>query len=233
MNGANKNENTEIDLRDYFKLIYKNKRLVLSILFIFIAVAIVRNIFSSEIYEVNAWLEIGKTTENTVLTLIESPAQISKKIKNNIYGNFAYNAVISNPEQTDLISIEIKSSEPDKAKKDLEKICETILAGQNEKVKTKRDLLKNEIKSLEDDIALLKQKNRDLETRIELANAYSRINLLKNYLSDIYDTRVVKAADVSGGPAKPNSLKNIILAGMIGLFLGISIVFWKKWRENK
>ncbi len=220
-------------MRDYLRLIYENKRLVLGIFFIFIAVAIVRNIFSSEIYEVSAWLEIGKTTENTALTLIESPAQISKKIKNNIYGDFAYNAVISNPDETNLISIELKSSDPDKAEKDLEKICEAILAGQNEKIKVKRDLLENEIKSLEDEIVLLKQKNRDLGTRIELANVYSRINSLKNYLSDIYDTRIVKTADISGGPTKPNLSKNITLAGMIGLFLGIFIVFWKKWWENK
>lgn len=246
-------ENEEVDLRDYLKFLFSEKRLVLGVSIAAMAVAVIYNFFSPKIYEISVWLEIGKTNNGQV-KLIENLSQISKKINNGIYGDFPYGTVVFNPDQTDLLQIKIGSAKPEQAKKDLEKLSEIILADHSEKIKAQKNSLENEIKRLETNVGLLKEDRKNLEALMktaistaisdvalliekgelsaikeEIEDSYAKINALKISLSDIPETRIIKPAVISANSIKPKFSLNIILAGLTGLFLGVFIVFWRKW----
>lgn len=241
-------ENEEVDLRDYFNLIFSKKWLVLGIFLATIIIAVIYNYLTPKIYEINIWLEIGKV-ENTT---IETPVQIIQKMKIGIYGEYPYDTVVLNPVQTNLIQIKLESAKPEKDKNDLEKICESFLADHEGKTKIKKDAIENEIKRLGENVVLLKKEQNNLEAKLgtsitefdlffvkdrliqkgqEIERAYSNIELLKSSLGNISGTQVISDT-ISDKPTKPNSLVNIVLAGILGLFLGILFIFLKKWWED-
>ena len=249
-----KNENSEVDLRDYLKLIYSKKWLFLPVFFAPIIIAVIYNFSAPKIYEVSTWLEIGRLYDSkNLFELVENPVQIGRKINNGIYGGFHYNAVILNPNQTDLMQIKLESVDPEKAKNDLEKISEAILADHAEKIKIRRDALENEIGVLKNNVVGLEKEAKKLEAKLEtpisqrsfimtkdvllrankdVADINNTIASLKGVLDYVFNTRIVKPVSISDYPVKPRSAINIALAGMIGLFLGMVAVFLKKWRED-
>ena len=250
------NENSEVDLRDYLKLIYSKKWLFLFGFIAPVIIAVIYNFSAPKIYEVRTWLELGyykASSTADLIELIETPEQIKRKINNNIYGDFNYRAVILNPSQTNLIQIKIESVNPGNVQNDLEKISEAILADHAEKIKMRRNALENEIKTSNNNIDSLEKEAKALEAKIEtpltkrgfemmkdrilikykdVNSIKDKIAYLKGLLDYVFDTRVVKPAVISEHPIKPRSLINIVLAAMIGLFWGIVIVFLKKWKED-
>ncbi|MFA5083889.1 MAG: Wzz/FepE/Etk N-terminal domain-containing protein [Candidatus Paceibacterota bacterium] len=249
----NKIEKEEVDLRDYVKFLFSRKRLVLGIFLAAITAAVIYNFLSPKIYELSVWLELGKVKDESLVMLIETPSQVAKKINSGIYEEFPYNAVVFNPSLTDLIQIKIESANVEQAKIDLKRISEFVLADHNSKIGAKKDALENEIKRLEENIDLLKEEDNNLELRIkttvsefdlfylkdrllelksDIQNSYTKINQLKISLSDIQETKIVKPIDVSENPVEPKSLLNIILAGLVGLFIGAFSVFCRKWWKS-
>lgn len=250
-----KTENeSEVNLRDYLKLFYSDKWLFLFIFVAPIIVALIYNVWAPKIYEVSAWLEIGRLYDTkNLFELVENPVQIGRKISSGIYGNFYYNAIILNPSQTNLMQIKIESANPGKAKADLEKISEAILADHAEKIKTRRDALENEIEVMNNNIVGLKKEAQTLEAKLatpltkralemtedlflvkhkDMEDNNDRIASLNGVLDYVFNTKVVKPAAISEHPVKPRSLMNIVLAVMIGLFGGIVAVFLKKRKEE-
>lgn len=228
MNDKDKNENTEVDLRDYLKLIFAKKWLVLGVLLFVMVMAAVYNIQVPKIYEVSAWLEIGRIKESA---LIESSARINQKMKIGIYGSYPYNISIFNPDQTDFIQIKIESDKPDGAKKELETISNLILAEHEDKIKLKKEELEKEIKNLETRNNLLKQIGT-LEAKIEMEDVNLGIASLKNLLGNIQYTKILKITAISDKSANSKSFLIFVIAGLAGLFFGVFLVFWKKWWEG-
>ena len=224
----NKNENEEVDLRDYLKLIFAKKWLVLGVPLSAIALAAIYNLQVPKIYEASAWLEIGRIRESA---LIESSAQINQKIKIGIYGEYSYNISIFNPDQTDFVQIKVKSDKPDSAKKELETISNLILAEHEDKIKLKKEELEKEIKNLETRNNLLKQIGT-LEAKIEMEDVNLNIASLKNFLRNIQYTKILKIVAIPDKSVNSKSFLISIIAGMSGLFLGVFLVFWKKWWEE-
>lgn len=246
----NKNENTEVDLRDYLKLIFAEKWLVSGVFLTAIIMAVIYNFLTPKIYEINAWLEIGKTKEGA---LIENPAQIIQKMKIGIYGEYPCDITVLNSDQTDLIQIKIKSANPEEAKKDMEKIFALILADHERKIETKKEAIQNEIQRLQTKINLLEQEKKILAAKMEIPisqfdlfflkdslleknqnieDLYSKIDPLKDSLGDIQSTKMVNNPVIPNTPIKPKSRTNIMIAGLLGLFFGIFVVFGKKWLKE-
>lgn len=243
---------SEVNLRDYLKLIYSDKWFFLFIFVAPIIVAVIYNVWAPKIYEVSAWLEIGRLYDTkNLFELVESPVQIGRKINSGIYGDFHYKAVILNPSQTDLAQIKIESVDPGKAKADLEKISEAIISDHVEKIKIRRDSLEKEIEVLKNNVVSLQKEAQKLEEKLatpltkrafemtedlflvkhkDIGDNNDRIASLNGVLDYVFDTKVVKPAAISGHPVKPRSLMNTALAVMIGLFGGIVAVFLKKWK---
>ena len=319
-------EYEEIDLMDYVKVILKRKWLILAVFF---GAAIVAGVFSflmPKVYKIDTSLEVGQIAGEAV----EVPGQVVEKIKSDVYGVFVREKLqipeekypkikIENPKDTNLITLVIESAKPPESKNILEAINNLILAEHQEKIKTKKELIGQDIKTTEDKIKLVesdieKTKNKiepinedikrienkianaeeekeNLEAKVdalqkvlpyqqdpgtqfalfdtkeklankkqEIENLYltinslkrskedldvqinsiktsieslnARINALKASLDEIKPTQVIKSPTVSEKPVKPNKKLNIIIAGILGLFVGVFLAFSQEWWEK-
>ncbi len=89
-----------------------------------------------------------------------------------------------------------------------------------------------EISSLEREIEDYNSEINSLQINIE--NYNSQINALNQTIEDIKPTKIVKQPTVSENPVSPRTLLNIIVAGILGLFLGTFLAFFKEfWEKNK
>jgi len=251
-------EYDEINLMDYVKVILKRKRLILVIFLIAVVAAGVFSYFSPKVYKADAFLEIGKVGEK----VLEEPGQIVEKISSGIYGFFP-GIKAKNPANTNLIIIEINSSNPQEAKDILEKINNLILEDHQKKIKGKKELLENDIEGTKRKISYLEEERKNLEAQVkilgitplekqspnsqfaffsikerleakkeEIENLHLQINSLEKSLEDIQPTEIVKSPTISERPIKPEPILNISIAGILGIFLGIFLAFFKEWQEK-
>lgn len=69
-----------------------------------------------------------------------------------------------------------------------------------------------------------------LEGKIqEIENLYLRINSQERALEDYEPTKVIKNPLISSGPIKPKIKLNILVAAVLGLFVGVLAAFGKEW----
>jgi capsular polysaccharide biosynthesis protein len=326
-------EYDEIDLMDYVKVILKRKWLILVIFF---GAAIAAGIFSflmPKVYRIDTSLEVGiieRATATMPEQLVELPTQLVEKIKGDVYGISVREKLgiseekypkikTENPKDTRLINLAIESAEPQKAKNILEEINNLILVEHQEIIKTKKELIEQDIKTTEDKIKLVesdieKTKNKiqpinedikrienkianaeeekeNLEAKVdalqkvlpyqqdpgtqfalfdtkeklankkqEIENLYltinslkrskedldvqinslktnieslnAQINALRASLDEIKPTQVIKSPTVSEKPIKPNKKLNIVIAAVLGLFVGVFLAFFQEWWEK-
>lgn len=244
-------EEKEIDLRDYIKLIFRNKWLIFGVFLLGIIIAGTLTFYftSSKVknYEGKIWLEIGAAEKNI---LIESPEQLIEKIQEGIYGEYSYKMTILNPIKTNLVQIKIEATEPEKIQNALEKISALILINHHEKIQVDKERLENEINRLRTEIDLLKQEKENLEIKMgksvsqldlfflkdilmakerQIESLYSNIVSLNNSLGYIQPTQIISSPSISEKPITQKPLLNIIIGGLSGLFLGIFFAFLKEW----
>ena len=177
-------EYEEIDLMDYVKVILKRKWLILAVFF---GAAIVAGVFSfimPRVYKIDTSLEVGiieRATGTTPEQLVESPTQLVEKIKGDVYGVFVREKLgipeekypkikVENPKDTRLISLAIESAEPPKAQNILEAINNLIIAEHQEKIKTKKELIGQDIKTTEEKIKLVESDIEKTKNKIQPIN---------------------------------------------------------------
>ena len=323
-------EYDEIDLMDYIKVLLKRKRLIFGIFF---GAAIAAGIFSfviPKIYKIDTALEVGvieKATGTTSEQLAELPNQLVEKIKGDVYGITVRKKLniseenwpkikTENPKDTKLVKMEIESAEGQQAENILEEINNLILSEHQEKIKAKKELIEQDIKTAEDKIKLVesdiertknkvkpidsdierienkivfaKEEKENLEAKIDalqkvllyqqdpgtqfalfdtkeklanknqeiedlyltinslertkedlevqinslktsIENLDAQINSLKASLDDIKPTKILKTPAVSENPIRPRIKLNIVIAAVLGLFLGVFLAFAKEW----
>lgn len=96
---------------------------------------------------------------------------------------------------------------------------------------------KQEIENLYLTINSLRRTKEDLEVQINslktsIENLNAQINSLRASLDEIKPTKVVKTPTVSEKPIKPNKKLNIVIAAVLGLFVGVFLAFFKEWWEK-
>lgn len=233
----------EVDLRDYIKLMFGNKKLILGIFLLGTIVAVGFNFIfipKEKIYEGRTLLEIGYENKKS---LIEEPEQLMEKIKSGVYGEYSDGEIIAlNPLKTNLIEIIIKGGNQEKIKSILEKINDAILNTHNEKLNIKKEILVNEIIGIQSKINLLEQEEKNMKLEItstqqliffllknDLKAEEQQINDIKEKLADIQLTNIVLFPKVSEKSLIQKSLFNIVAGGLTGLFTGIFIAFLLAW----
>ncbi len=217
----NQIEADEINITDYIRIIRKRKWLILGI---FLTVLIGTGVFTfllPENYKVETSLEIGIIDRH----LLEDPSQVVEKIKGSIYGNYP-GIKVTNPKGTNLVKTEIVSKEPEDAKEILESINKSILTGHTNKLDSQRDILKNNIELLQEKIDFLLSKGQ--ETAILQLEIYR----LQRPIEDLQPTKIVQEPTIFERPVKPNLIFNLIIAGVLGLFVGIVLALGKEWWEK-
>ena len=293
----------EIDLMDYVKVILKRKGMIFGIFFIAVLSAAAFSFYMPKVYKIDTGLEIGVIEiKEKGVELVEAPTQVVGKIDGDVYGisvrekleisETQYPKIkTENPKDTNLVNIEIESSEPEKAKQILQEINQLILTEHQEKVKIKKELLEKNIELLKKDIEVvqrnieririkigslqkervvlenkvvalqkilvyqqtpgtqfalfdtqekLQQKIQEIEDRyLEINSLETKINSLQNQINSLQNTietiqatKIVKSPAVSENPVKPRPLLNIVIACVLGLFIGTFLAFFKEWWER-
>ena len=86
----------------------------------------------------------------------------------------------------------------------------------------------------------LETKIQEIEDRyLEINSLEAAMNSLKNQINSLEEqikniklTQVLKAPTVSEEPISPKPLLNIVLAGILGIFMGTFFAFFKEWWER-
>lgn len=229
-------EYDEIDLMDYLKVVIKRKRLILIIFLVAVIVAGVFNYFAPKIYKIDTSLEIGTIGDK----VIEEPSQVIGKIDSDAYGILVREKLgisedeypkikTENPENTNLVIITIESSQPDLAKNILREINNLILAEHQEKLDKEKTKTEESINEIQEELTLLETKKQYSEGIAELQ---IKISNLKSRINECEPTKIIKSPTVSKNPIKSKLVLNIIIAGVLGLFVGTFLAFGKEWWEK-
>jgi len=102
-----------------------------------------------------------------------------------------------------------------------------------EKLAAKKQEIENlflQINSLKKDKESFKINVNSYE--LSIANLNTDIDSLRAFLEDIQPTKVIKSPIVSETPVSPKKKLNIVIAGMLGLFIGVFWAFGKEWWEQ-
>lgn len=269
----------EINLMDYIKVILKRKWLILEITFGAVIIAGILSFVGPTTYKIDTILEVGHKTDiisgvKQIEEFIpEAPDQLVEKIKNNSYGGKIRTKLnisekeypeieVSNPEDTRLIIISIKSSNIEGAKKVLEELESLILGEHQEKFNLQKNILLGSKKRIENKISSLENERKILEEKVdyftnlmtynpsptnqffstdvreklekknsEIENEYIRLNTLKQKLISYELTRIIK--EPSSILVDPKPLLNIIIALILGLFIGTLLAFCAEWWQKE
>ncbi|KPJ56493.1 hypothetical protein AMJ49_04745 [Parcubacteria bacterium DG_74_2] len=207
-------QDQEINLIDYIKVILKRKKLILSVFLVVVISTAIFSFLTPKIYKVDTIIEVGKIKNESIVEItgkikdetiirikdktIETPSQIVSKIQNDIYGILIKKNLgisekeypeikVENPEGTDLIIMKIESEETEKAKNILKELNKLILENHKQRV--------------------------DAENIIRL-------------------TKVIKEPTISTQTIGSKLLLNMLIAVILGLFLGIFLAFLQEWWER-
>lgn len=260
MNREEKNQiaNEGINLIDYIRIILKKKWLILGFLLVGLIIAGVFSLSFPKSGRVETVIEIGVAGKD----LLENPSQVVEKIKSGVYGDYPGIKVenpnntnlvkieaISEDRAQTIKALEginntiVRDHEEKKAAK------ETVVKKEIEKIQTQINFLEEEKKTLEAKIdtlekippaqqtfsiqfALLDTKGKLSNMEKEIWDLSLLINTHQKSLEDILSTKIIKEPTAFEESLQTRILFNTILAGILGLFLGIFLALGKEWWEK-
>lgn len=229
MQEKNQIQYEDIDLMDYMRVILKRKGIIVAFFILGLILALSLNYFSTRVYKATTVLEISTKEKEALQTV--------KKIENNVYQSKIKQSLnieeypkikAESFENTNLVKIEIKSENPQKAKMVLEELNNLILKEHQQEIEKEKQNIEEDINALKQELNFIKNQRLTSEgiakLKIEIIN-------LKNKLQDFTPTKIIKEPTISG-PTKPRKKINLALGAIIGLFLGLCAAFCAEWWQN-
>ncbi|MEW9123456.1 MAG: Wzz/FepE/Etk N-terminal domain-containing protein [Thermotaleaceae bacterium] len=194
-----------IDLREYFQIIVKRIWLILLIGFLFAATSGIISFFVLEpVYETSTTLMVGKTKEQETQIQYNDVLLSQKLVKT--YGEIAKSRTVSK-EVIDNLKLEMTPEE-------LKGKVSVNLVGDTE-------------------IIMVKVQDTDPALTATLANNLAQV-FMKHVvrIMKVDNVQVIDKAEIPIRPIKPRPMLNIAIATMIGLMLGLGIVFLLEYLDN-
>ncbi len=230
----NQEQYDEIDLMDYVLVLIKRKWTIVAILLVAVIVAGIFSFLAEKIYRVDTVLQIGKISGD----YLEEPNQIKAKIEGRVFREIIRKEMniaekdypeikAEQPDKTNLIILKIETYETEKALAILQRMNELILNEHETIFKEKRENTEETIENLQKELDFLK--NYKVYADLGIYNLQSLISQKQYSLIDSRETQIIKNLVVSENPIKPNKKFNIVIAGILGLFLGIFVAFFREW----
>ena len=165
---------------------------------------------------------------------------------------------------TNFIEVSIAANSPEMAKNLVENIAEVFIEQNQDEYWEKVKIVEDRLKILEEQIAEfekniqeiekakkkiaaseeLSEGERQFQTSLLLNssvterslynNLTNQANNLKASLKSCEDFKIINYAQLPAAPIKPNKKLNIIIAGVLGLFIGIFVAFFLEfWQKGK
>lgn len=172
--------------------------------------------------------------------------------------------VVKNLKGTNFIEISVVDNSPEKAKNLAENITEIFIKQNQGKYQEKVKLVEDRLKTLKEQIAEfeknieeikknikeiatskeLSEGERQFQTSLLLSSSVTerelyntltdQANSLKVSLKSYEDFKIINNAQILVSPIKPNTKLNILIAGVLGLFVGIFAAFFLEfWQKGK
>lgn len=171
---------------------------------------------------------------------------------------------VKNLKGTNFIEVSVTADSPENAKNLVENIAKTFIEQNQRKYQDKVKLIEERLKIIEGQIAEFKKSIQEIENTIRkiavsedlseaeryfqtslLLNSSSnernlynnsiyQINTLHERLNNCQDFGIISYAQLPVVPIKPNKKLNILIAGVLGLFVGIFVAFFLEfWQKGK
>ena len=171
---------------------------------------------------------------------------------------------VENLKDTNFIKVSVEEDSPEKAKELAENIVKVFIEKNRNKYTKKIKLIEERIKIVEQEIAEFEKSIREIKNAMKkiaaskdlseaeryfqtniLLNSSSnernlynnliyQINTLQERLNNCQDFEIISYAQLSTAPIKPNKKLNILIAGVLGLFVGIFVAFFIEfWQKGK
>ncbi|MBA7587288.1 hypothetical protein ES708_29313 [subsurface metagenome] len=165
---------------------------------------------------------------------------------------------------TNFIKVSVEHDTPEKAKNLVENIVEVFIEQNQDEYREKVKLIEDRLKTLEEQIAEfernileiekvkkkiaaseeLSEGERQFQTSLLISssvterelynNLTNQVNSLKTSLKSCEDFEIINYPQLPAAPIKPNKKLNILIAGVLGLFVGIFVAFFLEfWQKGK
>ena len=165
---------------------------------------------------------------------------------------------------TNFVKLTVEADTPEKAKSLVENIVEVFIEKNQGEYKEKIKFIEDRLKLLEEHFAEFEKNIQEIEkTKKKIAaseelsegerqfqtslllsssvterslynNLTNQANSLRASLKSCEDFRIINYAQLPVAPIKPNKKLNILIAGVLGLFVGIFVAFFLEfWQKGK
>ncbi len=165
---------------------------------------------------------------------------------------------------TNFIKVTVEADTPEKAKSLVENIAKVFIEQHQSEYEEKVKLIESRVNILEEHIAEFEKNIQEIEktkkkiaaseelseaerqfqtslllsssvTERELYNTLTdQANSLKVSLKNCEDFKIINYAQLPAVPIKPNKKLNILIAGVLGLFVGVFVAFFLEfWQKGK
>jgi len=171
---------------------------------------------------------------------------------------------VENLKNTNFIKVSVKADSPEKAKELAENIVKVFIEKNQNKYTEKTKIIEERIKILEQEIVVSEKSIREIENAMKKVsaskdlseaeryfqtssllnlssneknlynNSIYQINTLQERLNNCEDFKIINYAHLPTAPIKPNKKLNILIAGVLGLFVGVFVAFFMEfWQKGK
>jgi len=171
---------------------------------------------------------------------------------------------VENLKNTNFIKVTVKADSPEKAKELAENIVKVFIEKNQNKYTEKTKIIEERIKILEQEIVVSEKSIREIENAMKKVsaskdlseaeryfqtssllnlssneknlynNSIYQINTLQERLNNCEDFKIINYAQLPAAPIKSNKKLNVLIAGVLGLFVGIFVAFFLEfWQKGK
>ena len=229
------NDEEEVDLRDYLKVMGKRKWTILITLIVCVFFSSLFTFLQKPVYQIKSAFEIGKTPAGL---LMNPESTISLCKSNYLSDKIAENLGLPKNERVKIkaetkgstIIISLESSLPEKATKIVNSIANLVVKKQNNLYQEKIEPLKNEIKGIQKQIGLVQsRKEKSFSQFFYLAQLQTRFDEIQTKIASFNKSKVIFPAIIPEEPIKPRPIFNLAISVILGLFFGLFFAFFQEY----
>ena len=231
------NDEEEVDLRDYLKVMGKRKWTIFITLIVCVFFSSLFTFLQKPVYRAKSAFEIGSTLNSSLMSQ-EATVSLCKsdyllnKVKENL--GLAKKKKIkvkveSNPGSLG-VTISLESSLPEETAKIANSISNLIVKEQNTLYQEKIEPLKNEIKGIQKQIKLIQSKKEEpFSQLLYLTQLQTRFDEIQTKIASFNKSKVIFPAIIPEEPIKPRPIFNLAISVILGLFFGLFFAFFQEY----